>query len=182
MQLIFIGDSFVNGTGDEKYLGWSGRVAKALGGVTYYNLGVRGDSSFDILERWEREVACRAEVDAQLIFSFGVNDILQGVDTFVSCENLEAILIRAQKRFPKIIFVMPPPIEEEEINQKIEALITSYRALCEKHAIHYIDIFTALRESAIWMGEVIQNDGAHPYNEGYELFAKLVMKKLEKML
>ena len=44
MRICFIGDSFVNGTGDDDALGWPGRVvslARSKGlDVTYYNLGV----------------------------------------------------------------------------------------------------------------------------------------------
>ena len=43
MRICFIGDSFVNGTGDDDALGWPGRVvsmARSKGlDVTYYNLG-----------------------------------------------------------------------------------------------------------------------------------------------
>lgn len=55
VRIRFIGYSFVNGTGDETTLGWAGRfcAAAAVRGVsvTYYHLGVRRDTSADILRR-----------------------------------------------------------------------------------------------------------------------------------
>lgn len=80
MRICFIGDSFVNGTGDPDYLGWTGRIciaARNLGyDITYYNLGIRGDTSADIKARWLREISCRlkAEYDSRIVFSFGIND------------------------------------------------------------------------------------------------------------
>lgn len=49
MRLCFIGDSFVNGTGDDACLGWAGWICAAARqqghDVTAYNLGVRRDTS-----------------------------------------------------------------------------------------------------------------------------------------
>ena len=59
MRLCFVGDSFVHGTNDPEYLGWTGRVsilAWARGHqLTCYNLGVRRDTSSEIAARWESE-------------------------------------------------------------------------------------------------------------------------------
>jgi len=58
MRICFVGDSFVNGTGDPEYLGWTGiicAVTRSWGyDITYYNLGIRRETSADILARWGR--------------------------------------------------------------------------------------------------------------------------------
>ena len=45
IRICFIGDSLVNGTGDEAALGWAGRLCAMANEsdipVTYYNLGIR---------------------------------------------------------------------------------------------------------------------------------------------
>jgi lysophospholipase L1-like esterase len=80
MRICFVGDSFVNGTGDPECLGWAGRicaVARREGyDITYYNLGVRRETSADIKSRWQNEVTCRLSQGeyGRIIFSFGVND------------------------------------------------------------------------------------------------------------
>lgn len=55
IRICFVGDSFVNGIGDERALGWAGRLCAAANArgvpVTYYNLGVRRNTSKDILLR-----------------------------------------------------------------------------------------------------------------------------------
>lgn len=77
MRLCFFGDSFVNGTGDDDCLGWVGRLCAAERRVgrdlTVYNLGVRRDTSDDILRRWRREAEARLPpgCGGRLVFSFG---------------------------------------------------------------------------------------------------------------
>ena len=80
IRVCFFGDSFVNGTGDDACLGWVGRACAAGrengADLTCYNLGIRGDSSADVLRRWEHEARARLppEHDGRLVFSFGAND------------------------------------------------------------------------------------------------------------
>ena len=59
----FVGDSFINGTGDDTCLGWVGRVCAAMRAsgrdLTLYNLGIRRDTSADIAVRWLDETSRR---------------------------------------------------------------------------------------------------------------------------
>ncbi len=63
LRICFIGDSFVNGTGDPTCLGWTGRICAAAiargHDVTHYNLGIRRQTSTDIQARWQEEVSLR---------------------------------------------------------------------------------------------------------------------------
>lgn len=82
IRICFIGDSFVNGTGDETFLGWAGRLCAnakpADASLTFYNLGVRRNTSTDILQRWEQECALRlpGNCDGRIVLSCGVNDMV----------------------------------------------------------------------------------------------------------
>ena len=73
-RLCFFGDSMVNGTGDDTCLGWVGRIcatARRSGrDLTCYNLGIRRDTSADVLARWQREAETRlrSEHDGRLVF------------------------------------------------------------------------------------------------------------------
>src|SRR6202011_3560744 len=86
IRICFFGDSMVNGTGDDACLGWVGRVCAAARrrgrDLTCYNLGIRRDTSADVLARWQREAEARLlpEHDGRLIFSFGANDCCPGED------------------------------------------------------------------------------------------------------
>lgn len=56
LRLCFFGDSFINGTGDPAGLGWVGRACAsqrtASPDLTVYNLGVRGNTTAQINQRW----------------------------------------------------------------------------------------------------------------------------------
>lgn len=185
MRICFIGDSFVNGTGDPEYLGWTGRIcvqARSQGyEITSYNLGVRRDTSADIKARWQKEVTCRlpAIYDGRIIFSFGANDATkeQGkvrVSQELSLQNTRDILAKAQKDFP-VLMISPAPIaEDQEQNQRIGELGMCFNLLCQELAIPYLDVFTPLSTSDIWLKEARENDGAHPLARGYQEYAQLV--------
>ncbi len=107
VRICFVGDSFVNGTGDPECLGWTGRICvnanKKGYDITYYNLGIRRDTSTDIAKRWSQEVSVRLpkEYDGRAIFSFGLNDttVENGktrVDLKKSVENAYSILSKAK--------------------------------------------------------------------------------------
>lgn len=59
IRICFLGESFVNGTGDPEFLGWTGRVcAKSQRKgyeITYYNLGVCAETSTYLKQRWKQE-------------------------------------------------------------------------------------------------------------------------------
>lgn len=60
LRICFIGDSFVQGIGDPEYRGWVGRVLTATDpGITAFNLGIRRNTSTDVLRRCWREVEPR---------------------------------------------------------------------------------------------------------------------------
>ena len=63
VRICFVGESFVNATGDPECLGWAGRICvnanKKGYDITYYNLGVRRETSAQLKNRWQREVSER---------------------------------------------------------------------------------------------------------------------------
>ncbi len=182
IRICFFGDSFVNGTCDPDYLGWSGRACKAVRhpNLTYYNLGIRGNTSEQIEARWQAEANLRflSLCDARLIFSFGVNDnCLEDGQLRVSAKDSMAcarrILTEAKAQYPTLM-IGPPPVEDESINDRTVVTSMAYAALCESLEIPYLETYAPLRQNQIWMDEVAQIDGAHPAAAGYEAFAQLV--------
>lgn len=184
MRICFIGDSFVNGTGDPECLGWTGRISVAAQkqgyDVTYYNLGVRGETSADIKARWLQEVSCRLsqEYDGRVVFSFGTNDTTIETDKtrieFIqSIENARQILQVARQRFP-VLMVGAPPMLDAGQNSRTAHLLEQFEQICLEMAIPYLDLFTPLQSSNIWLREVAEYDGAHPRAAGYREIANLV--------
>ncbi len=180
----------VNGTGDPECLGWTGRVCAAAiaqgHDITYYNLGVRRETSADIAARWASETACRLPADCNpaMVFCFGVNDTTiessKGIEgnrlrlsPSDSLRHARQMLTAAGQRCP-VLMVGPPPIADPDHSMRIAALSYQLAHLCHTLAIPFLDIFTPLQQSQVWMQEVEQYDGAHPAAAGYGVFAQWV--------
>jgi acyl-CoA thioesterase I len=184
IRICFIGDSFVNGTGDEMALGWSGRLCAAAHAsgkpVTCYNLGIRRDTSRDILQRWEKECALRLPelCDARIVLSCGINDTtfengFVRVTQKESITNVRRILQIAMKY--RALMVGPPPVVDDEQNQRIKTLSQSFAHEANQLSIPYIDIFTSLIADDSYKLEISNNDGAHPKSNGYTEIAKIIL-------
>jgi lysophospholipase L1-like esterase len=184
IRICYVGDSFVNGTGDPVKLGWTGRLSTVSQmndlDITHYNLGVRRETSEDILKRWESE--CRPRLpkgsENKIIFSFGVNDTViengqRRVSLANSIKNAESILSSASKMYD-VSMIGVPPIDDDEQNIRIKELDRKYQELCEKLNIPYLSIFNKLYDNEVWREEISLNDGAHPGSKGYEILSNFI--------
>ncbi|WP_319942954.1 DUF459 domain-containing protein [Nocardia aurantia] len=186
VRICFVGDSLVAGLGDKQCLGWAGRLAvRAIGAgqpLSYYNLGVRRQTSADIAARWENECAQRLPdgVDARVVFCFGVNDAMAEngrvrVEPEQSAEHLGEILRRARAREWPTLVIAPPPNADAEHTDRVEKLGEILGEVCDRADVPYIRVFEPLRHSTTWMREVTAGDGYHPSATGYEDFAALIV-------
>jgi lysophospholipase L1-like esterase len=187
IRICFIGESFVNGTGDPEFLGWTGRVCRDTESeryaITHYNLGVRAETSRYLKQRWRSEVSYRLqpEHDGRVVFSFGVNDSgwagkQQGIELSETIANARSFLSEAKQLYP-VLLISPPPcgdVNQENRNQVIANLTQELASLAKELDIPYLDVFSSLVNSSIWLTEAKANDGAHPRAAGYAEFAALV--------
>ena len=185
MRICFIGDSFVNGTGDDDCLGWVGRLcveARQRGhDVTLYNLGIRRDTSADIAARWEPEARARLppEHDGRLVFSFGVNDCVQEaqaqprVVANASIANARSVLTRARNWLPTLM-VGPPATGDAALDRRVSELSAGLAELCKELSIPFLPAFHAVAGSAVWQREAECGDGIHPNRGGYTLLYEAV--------
>ncbi len=183
-RICFVGDSYVQGTGDPECLGWAGRLcvsARQAGhNLTCYNLGVRRETSTDITRRWEVECAPRLLPATRnyVVFSFGANDVAQvdGVRRVAedkTLNNLSALLDIAKTRYHTLV-VGPPPSADNEHNMRLAQLSQRMRDETVRLDIAFVDTFPVLIHDSIWLDEVRGNDGAHPRATGYARLAQIV--------
>lgn len=187
LRICFFGDSMVNGTGDDACLGWVGRACAAArrGGrdVTCYNLGIRRDTSEDVLARWQTEAKGRLlpEHDGRLVFSFGANDACLGEDGKVrvtpdlAVANAEAILVAAMAARPTLM-VGPLPVCDPEVDIRVRELSARFSALCDRMGIPFLPVVDIASSSEAWRREVAAGDGAHPNEQGYALVAEAFIR------
>ncbi|MBO9998587.1 MAG: lipase [Cyanobacteria bacterium SID2] len=185
IRVCFVGDSFTQGTGDETSLGWVGSVcshARQEGyDVTGYNLGIRRETSLDILHRWNAECDRRfpSGCDARIVFSFGANDTSiengqQRVSISESIENATSILTDATTRYP-VLFVSSPPVEDPEQNYRILELSDRISSVCSTLNVPFIDLYNPLVLDRDYYREVAENDGSHPRQKGYRKIARIIL-------
>jgi lysophospholipase L1-like esterase len=183
-RICFIGDSLIAGTGDAEFLGWPGRLCAAARrrehDLTCYNLGIRGNTSADILRRWRREAEARYVEghDCRLVFEFGVNDT-KDVDgkRIVEPERAVAqareILAGAAAWLPTLM-IGPPPIADASRNQRIADMSKRLAALCAEIGVPYFNAFDALTGSSAWRDALRAGDGVHPVAAGYAEWARVI--------
>lgn len=185
MRLLFFGDSHVAGVGDPTGAGWVGRLVAASFNaglpVTAYNLGVRGQTSEEVLARWRAEASHRLHPDAdcRAVVSFGVNDAtcVNGEPrASVACSRraLAEMLDDAASMGVSAFVVGPAAVADRSHNERIGKLCDAYRDVCAALAVPYVPVFQALAANEVWQREVGADDGAHPGNAGYAELAQLV--------
>lgn len=185
VRVCFVGDSFVAGVGDALHLGWTGRLAAhshAQGQtLTSYNLGIRRDTSADILRRFHAECTPRLPSGSQagVVLSFGVNDTMSEsgrarVAADASVANLCTLLRQLDAAGWPVMMVGPPAVDDERHNERILALDASLASECKRHSVPYVSVVRQLQGHDGWRREVLEGDGAHPGTGGYEALAMLV--------
>ncbi len=184
IRICYMGDSFVKGIGDPNKLGWAGRLSymsqNSERNITNYNLGVRGDTSADILARWESEAKVRLphfSINC-VVFSFGVNDTIveNGIARVAiaqSMKNLRDILGVAKVKY-NTLMIGPPPIDDERQNISIKSYDEAYASVCNMLGVNYLSIFDKLINDEVWMEEVRNNDHAHPRENGYDILSQYI--------
>lgn len=201
--ILVFGDSIAWGAWDEKG-GWVQRLRTYLESkypdtpsYMVYNLGVSGNTSDDIVRRFESEAKERLneEKDAIILIQIGGNDsafMHQDKDNWVSFgrfgENIRKIIGLARKYTDKIVFVEDTPMDDSALDpvpwdtrisykngyiRKYEDLI---KKACEDERIHFIEtwpLFEGMEPKSFL------EDGCHPNSRGHELIFERVIDYLE---
>jgi lysophospholipase L1-like esterase len=169
-EVGFFGDSYTAGYGDPTGLGWVGRVAAAVPGLTAYNGGVPGDTSPDVAGRWLGEARGRPGLVA-VVLAVGTNDLLQGIPLPHTLAVLDAML--AGSPWP-VLVVGPPPVAEIGLTGPLTEMSTAMAGLAVALAVPYVDVIGALGDDPVWLREQDAGDGFHPSAAGYERLARVV--------
>jgi acyl-CoA thioesterase-1 len=188
VRVCFLGDSFTQGIGDPEQRGWVGRVLQSTTAegraVTGFNLGIRRNTSEDIVRRCWDEVARRTAPDAEnrLVLCFGSNDAVEEdvgvrVDPSRTLDNLTALLADSERRAIPALVVGPPPVADAGPAhlQRLLKLSEGMAAVCDEWRAIFVDVTQALAEDRTWTEEAIARDGAHPGAGGYAKMAELVV-------
>lgn len=194
-QILIFGASTTYGAWDTEG-GWAQRLRKYLDkkiiGSDYelyylvYNLGISGDTSEDILSRFEPETKSRIDENEEtiIIFSIGLNDfIFNNVKKNfrhppeIYKKNLERLLKLAKKYSDKIIFIGSIPVDKRVDpipyvpdcsykNQYIKEYNKIAANIAKENGNLFIDVFKEFKKLDY---ESLLVDGVHPNSKGHEI-------------
>ena len=155
------------------------------------NSGISGNTSRDLLERFERDV-----VDLKpnwVSICIGINDVWRQFDRpampdmhVVPSEyerNVEEMILKLQGKVKGIFIVTPyiiEPNKNDKMRKKIDEYVEICRKLAEKYNCKYVD-FQQMYEDYCkkQYSATIAWDRIHPNQKGATLMAKTFLKKCE---
>lgn len=182
VAVVFVGDSYVVGYGDPKGQGWVTRVVGRTQhpdlDLTAYNLGVRGATSTEVLQRYRTEVPTRwaGRAEHRLVLCVGAHDVTSGISLARHRLNLANILDDASNNGTAAFVVSPPPAADESVNHKLAVLVEAQADVCSRRSIPFVNCFDPLLGHDQWVAELASSrDGVHPGQVGYGLLAWLVL-------
>lgn len=203
-QILIFGASTTYGAWDEKG-GWSDRLKQFLhkkaidsnyeNDWIVYNLGIDGDTTEGILERFDSETEIRIwpETETIIIISTGINDSMfvhKTGATKVSIQDfqadLEDIIKKAKKYTEKIILVGSMPVDERVDpipwlegysyrNEYVKLFNEIMESTAKVNQLHFIDIF---KEFSKKDNHKLSSDGVHPNTKGHRLIYEKVKNYL----
>ena len=205
MRVLIFGDSITQGFWDIEG-GWVSRIRKhydqqMMDGTdndppTIFNLGVSGNSSDDVLARFDNETKARATEELAFVVAIGVNDARTKAGVNYSDptryrQNLSEILKLAKQYSSRILFVGLTPCVEERSNPvswgdtgytngRIKDFDNILREFCQENQVPFAEVYEPFAKAEA-ESELLP-DSLHPNDKGHQLIADLVTPGLFELL
>lgn len=179
--ILFFGDSLTAGYGlsqeeafpaliEKKFIK-TGKSAKVV------NAGLSGETSAGGLSRIDWIL--RQPVDV-FVLELGANDGLRGLPIEQTSKNLQAIIEKVLRKFPKTRIVIAgmkvPPNMGPDYSSKFQRI---FPELAKKNNLTLIPF---ILEDVAGKEDLNQADGIHPNTEGHKIVAENVFKVLDPLL
>lgn len=163
---ILFGDSIAFGIGDKEQLGWFGRLKNNTPNEIYFNLSIPGQSSNEILKRFEQELKNRYNnIDIfNIFFALGIKDALNNNKNFE--RNIIKIIKKTKKYTNNITFISPLNIvtRKEYKQEQINKINTILKKESKINNVNFINMENIINKEDLY-------DGLHPNTKGYEKMA-----------
>jgi lysophospholipase L1-like esterase len=201
MKIVCIGDSIVEGEGDELGLsGWAGRLQQKIlknskvGENRVYNLGMGLETSIDLLHRFYSEVLYRDPDIIILQASHGDSRFMSNNSKVNEFEIGKGARLRVYKKLfsylanikKKVLIIGLNPVclnvkfkkSVPQRAQRIESHNKGLKKLCLKYNLPFLDPRDIFKRKSL---EKYYIDGLHPNSKGYELMFKTIYSKLKEL-
>ena len=189
-DIFIFGDSLVFGMFDEDKGGWVNRLRLKLEELDpnkqscIFNLGTPGNTTTDLVKRFDIECSIRAPKADNLIIIFGIgaNDVKKiytGESTEeIFKENINTLINDAKKYTNKIAFIgfikADENIREEYKHETMIKLDNYIKEICEKEGVTYIYVYDTVEKEDL-------TDGLHANSTGHQKMFEKVFEIVKDM-
>jgi lysophospholipase L1-like esterase len=194
--ILAFGDSIVFGRGNNIDRGWVGRLRRYFEAKDYYNgvynLGIPGNNSTDLLNRFETECTARIKKNYPedrfiILIGIGINDS-KFVDTKDNPEtepakfkeNILKLIELSKKYTDEVIFIGLTPVDESLtdpyettffFNERIKQFNDTVSECCKDKGTLFLDMFSELQKLDYTK---LLDDGLHLNAAGYDKMYEII--------
>ncbi|MGI6685905.1 MAG: GDSL-type esterase/lipase family protein [Bacillota bacterium] len=192
MKIVCLGDSLTYGYGVPRKDTWVSLLNKN-GTAAYVNKGINGDTTGDMLARFEQDVL--AENPNIVIMMGGANDFIRGLGLEAVQKNIMAMVEMATGN--QIIPVVGAPFrikaetvradwaawaDFREVAEKIKLLRNWIIDFSTTSHIEYLDFYHEFTARTSGEYNSYFRDGLHPNKRGQQIIAEIVGEKVDGIL
>ncbi len=179
--ILFLGTSLTAGLGVDPEEAYPALIQTKLdsAGFDYQvvNAGVSGETTAGGLSRIDWLL--RQPVDV-MVLELGANDALRGQDLSDARRNLQEIIDRTRKRYPKSTIILAGMMAPPNLGS---TYTENFRRIFEDLAReNHLPLIPFLLDGVAGNPGLNQADGIHPTAEGHRIMAQNVWKVLEPLL
>lgn len=180
VRVVFLGDSI--------FEGWSVARPDFFQGKPFFNRGISGQVTAQMLLRFQEDVASlKPDV---LVLKAGINDIAENAgayDQHKTLNNIKSIVQLAKANKIKIVlcsvlpanrFVWRPALTPAD---KVIELNAALQAYAKQENVLYLDLYAAVVDDQKGMRSIYANDGVHPTVEGYKVLEPMVEQAIKQV-
>jgi len=199
MEVFIFGDSISRGNWGEEG-GWAHKLKKEIHGRTVrekeysevYNLGVSGDTSYDLINRFEEEIQRRvSDEEVVTVFQIGMKDARidrESGENETAKElfrgNIRELVSKADRYSKQSYFLGLTPVDGREVdpaswndryayrNEDIKKYDNVIKSVVKRSSARYIPIFDQLHRQTEW--KEMMWEGLHPDSDGHEKIYRIV--------
>ena len=195
-KILVFGDSITYGQVDLELGGWVNglrlRIANdsSVASCHVFNMGIPGQTSIEVLERFDRECKGRFRPDANnvIILAAGINDTqMVGGEVLVSEDDfrtsVNTLIEQARNYTSKLLYVGLTPVDESRTNpvwwdgsknwrnDLVERYDSIIQEVCREQGVRYIHMFDRI-------DPLTNADGLHPSAEGHRIMTEAVSEEV----
>ena len=180
VRVVFLGNSI--------FEGWSVARPEFFKDKSFFNRGISGQVTAQMLLRFQEDVA-QLHPDV-LVLKAGINDIAENAgpyDQQKTLNNIKSIVQLAIANKIKVVlcsvlpankFVWRPALQPAD---KVIALNTALKDYAMKEGVLYLDLYSSVVDDQKGMKAIYANDGVHPTVEGYKVLEPLVEQAIKQV-